>query len=189
MTLLSSSEFNIETCPPIPTTTPSMHVPQPQSPSHLPQFPLKTLQTARKINSVHTEVLVTGFRNRILILVTQYDKIGSLLYTTLDSLSPISFLSNSNSTSGDPPTPSRTTNVLLGAYSTLYHLYASLISEMISRENPVDSRDVVVGLALWMGKEGEDEKNSKRALDLHNELFDREFFDEIQDMIRECRVW
>lgn len=42
-------------------------------------FPLKTRQTARLLNGIHTEVLVTGFRDKIFVIVTQYGKIGSLV--------------------------------------------------------------------------------------------------------------
>jgi proteasome assembly chaperone 3 len=47
--------------------------------SEQPVFPLKTRQVARLLNGIHTEVLVTGFNDKILVIVTQYGKIGSLV--------------------------------------------------------------------------------------------------------------
>lgn len=42
-------------------------------------FPLINRQAARLIRGRHTEVLVTSFVDKILILVSQYGKVGSLV--------------------------------------------------------------------------------------------------------------
>lgn len=46
------------------------------------QFPLTNKQAACDIDGVHTEVLVTGFADKIFIVVTQFGRIGSLVQWT-----------------------------------------------------------------------------------------------------------
>ena len=46
--------------------------------SHAP-FPLINKQAARTIQGRHTEVLVSSFTDKILIVVSQYGKVGSVV--------------------------------------------------------------------------------------------------------------
>ncbi len=94
---------------------------------------------------------------------------------TVDSLLPTS-LSITSST---------TTNVkfLLGSITPLYQLYASHIATVIAAENPGDGRAVVVGLALM--KNGE----NNGAGDQDEQIEDKELFEEVESMVKECRVW
>ncbi|RIA96319.1 hypothetical protein C1645_815485 [Glomus cerebriforme] len=137
-------------------------------------FPLKTRQTARLLNGIHTEVLVTGFRDKILVIITQYGKIGSLVYVTVDSHLPTP-LSVTSSTTTD-------VKFLLGSASPLYQLYASHIATVIATENSGDGRAVVVGLALMKNKDN-------NSTDDQDEIGDKELFEEIESMVKECRVW
>lgn len=43
------------------------------------EFPLKNKQAAVDIKGVHTEILLTGFADKIFVVITQYGKIGSLV--------------------------------------------------------------------------------------------------------------
>ncbi|CAG8450370.1 2616_t:CDS:2 [Scutellospora calospora] len=79
------------------------------------KFPLQTRQAARLIDGVHTETLITGFQDKILVIITQYGKIGSLAYVTFDSLSSKSL----SSLSSDITT---NVNFLLGGFSSLYQI-------------------------------------------------------------------
>ena len=45
------------------------------------RFPLNNKQAACKVHGNHTEILVTGYSDKIFIVVTQYGRIGSLVYT------------------------------------------------------------------------------------------------------------
>lgn len=47
------------------------------------EFPLKNKQAAITVNGVHTEILLTGFADKIFVVITQYGKIGSLVSTFL----------------------------------------------------------------------------------------------------------
>lgn len=80
-------------------------------------------------------------------------------------------------------TTSTSTNVkfLLGSITPLYQLYASHIATVIATENSGDGRAVVVGLALM--------KNSDDNGDQDEEIGDKELFNEIESMVKECRVW
>lgn len=42
-------------------------------------FPLINKQAARTIQGRHTEVMVTSFQDKILIIVSQYGKVGSVV--------------------------------------------------------------------------------------------------------------
>jgi len=43
-------------------------------------FPLINRQAARTIQGRHTEVLVSSFADKILIVISQYGKVGSLVW-------------------------------------------------------------------------------------------------------------
>jgi proteasome assembly chaperone 3 len=45
------------------------------------KFPVTNKQTARIVQGIHTEVLVSGFKDKIFVVVTQYGRIGSLVRT------------------------------------------------------------------------------------------------------------
>ncbi|CAB4431683.1 unnamed protein product [Rhizophagus irregularis] len=103
-------------------------------------------QTARLLNGIHTEVLITGFRDKIFVIVTQYGKIGSLIYVTVDSQlpSPLSV------------TTSASTNLLF-----------------IATENSGDGRAVVVGLALMKNSDNNDNGDQDEEIgdkELFNEI-------------------
>ncbi|CAG8731578.1 16143_t:CDS:2, partial [Acaulospora morrowiae] len=123
---------------------------------------------ARVINDKHTEVLVTGFQDKILVVITQYGKVGSLIHVTLGSLS----------TTSQTLTPVTNVNFILGSPSSLYQIYASHIASIIKKESPSEGRSVVVGLALKKNVGTEEE-----------EIIDKELFDQIEIMVKECRVW
>lgn len=46
-------------------------------------FPLINKQAARTIQGKHTEVLVSSYADKILILVSQYGKVGSIVRTSV----------------------------------------------------------------------------------------------------------
>ncbi|KAG0259969.1 hypothetical protein BGZ95_004544, partial [Linnemannia exigua] len=143
-------------------------------------FPLINRQAARIIQGRHTEVLVVSFIDKILILVSQYGKVGSLIHTTVDqqSLTATTTASDLASTSS---------SFLLGAGSStskktqLYQVYASHISQMIQHQNPMENRPVVLSLALAIqepdqerGLSGEEEKEER--------LRDRELFENVVEL-------
>lgn len=43
------------------------------------EFPLQNKQAAITINGVHTEIFLTGYADKIFVVITQYGKIGSLV--------------------------------------------------------------------------------------------------------------
>ncbi|RUP52425.1 proteasome assembly chaperone 3 [Jimgerdemannia flammicorona] len=123
-------------------------------------FPVQNRQLARSIDGVHTDVLVSAFADRILVVATQYRKIGSLFSST-------------------PSTVPTTTHFLLGSSTTTqsggHLLYASHISQTIAAMNPSEKRPVLLGIAL---KDlGDDNLARKRV------------FEQLMEMIKECRVW
>ncbi|CAO3650266.1 unnamed protein product [Cunninghamella echinulata] len=104
------------------------------------EFPIVNKRTALQINDVHTEILLTGFSDKSLLLSLN---MGRLIQTTLD-ISP-HLVTN-------PSTVPTTSQVLFGestgTQSDLYTLYASSISQAICAMNPNEKRPVVLGIAL-----------------------------------------
>ncbi|KAF9324664.1 hypothetical protein BG006_000339 [Podila minutissima] len=149
-------------------------------------FPLINKQAARIIQGRHTEVMVTSFQDKILIIVSQYGKVGSVIHTSLDqqSLAPTS----SNTLA---PTSS---NFLLGAGSStskktqLYQVYASHISQMVVHQNPQEGRPVVLSLALSI-QEPDMEHSVSQAQEQEQRQLDRDLFENVVDMVNECCVW
>ncbi|KAF8930231.1 hypothetical protein EDD21DRAFT_145049 [Dissophora ornata] len=151
-------------------------------------FPLINKQAARTIQGRHTEVLVTSFADKILIVISQYGKVGSLIHTSVDQQS----LTSSIMASSDLATT--TSSFLLGAGSTvskktqLYQVYASHISQMIHHQNPAETRPVVLSLALSI-QEPDAEQSPTAAQEQDQRRQDRDLFENVIELVNECSVW
>ncbi|KAG0166338.1 hypothetical protein DFQ28_004679 [Apophysomyces sp. BC1034] len=131
-------------------------------------FPIQNRQAGFAIDGQHTEVFISGFLDKIFVIVTQYGKIGSLIQTTLDvaphqAANPNAVPTTSHFLSGESN----------GAQSDLYVLYATSISQAIAAMNPNEKRPVLLGIAL---KTVEDNKR-------------KDVFHAIMDKIMDNRVW
>ncbi|KAF8955529.1 hypothetical protein BGZ46_002613, partial [Entomortierella lignicola] len=151
-------------------------------------FPIINKQAARTIQGRHTEVLVTSFADKILIVITQYGKVGSLIHTAVDQQS----IATNTMSSSD--LASTTSSFLLGAGSSsskktqLYQVYASHISQMISHQNPEETRPVVLSLALSIQEPDPEQSVSKeQEQDQRNQ--DRDLFENVIELVNECSVW
>ncbi|KAF9362942.1 hypothetical protein BGX34_005220 [Mortierella sp. NVP85] len=153
--------------------------------SHTP-FPLINKQAARTIQGRHTEVLVSSFTDKILIVVSQYGKVGSVIHTSVDQQSLASSLSASSDLAAT------TSSFLLGAGSSvskktqLYQIYASHISQMIHHQSPVETRPVVLSLALSI-QEPDAEQSDVEEQEQRQQ--DRDLFENVVEMVNECSVW
>ncbi|CAO3568585.1 unnamed protein product [Mortierella alpina] len=150
-------------------------------------FPLINKQAARTIQGKHTEVLVSSYADKILILVSQYGKAGSILHTSIDQQS----LTSSTAASELAAT---TSSFLLGAGSSaskktqLYQVYASHISQMIHHQNPAETRSVVLSLALSV-QEPDMERSSNAVQEQEQRARDRDLFENVIELVNECSVW
>ncbi|KAG9321614.1 hypothetical protein KVV02_006718 [Mortierella alpina] len=150
-------------------------------------FPLINKQAARTIQGKHTEVLVSSYADKILIIVSQYGKVGSIIHTTVDQQS----LTSSATASELAAT---TSSFLLGAGSSmskktqLYQVYASHISQMIHHQNPAETRAVVLSLALSV-QEPDMERSSSAAEEQEQRAHDRDLFENVIELVNECSVW
>lgn len=110
-------------------------------------FPLKTAQAARSINGIQTDVLRYSFSDKLMLVITQYAKIGSVLLVHPASSASVQETTLDNST----VVMSR---FILGAASIdetrsdIYQLYASRVSGLVQSHNPMESRPVVLCIAL-----------------------------------------
>ncbi|KAI9271610.1 hypothetical protein BDA99DRAFT_300458 [Phascolomyces articulosus] len=133
------------------------------------RFPLNNKQAACNVHGHHTEILVTGFADKIFIVVTQYGRIGSLIKTTVDIAPHLA------SNPGAVPTTSQFLfGESTGSQSDLYMLYASSISQTIAAMNPHEQRPVILGIAL------------KPVEDMAQQ---RQVFDQVIDKVMACPVW
>ncbi|KAF9936368.1 hypothetical protein BGZ75_007085 [Mortierella antarctica] len=150
-------------------------------------FPLINKQAARTIQGKHTEVLVSSYADKILIIVSQYGKVGSIIHTTVDQQS----LTSSAAASELAAT---TSSFLLGAGSSmskktqLYQVYASHISQMIHHQNPAETRAVILSLALSV-QEPDMERSSSAAEEQEQRAHDRDLFENVIELVNECSVW
>ncbi|XP_053550350.1 proteasome assembly chaperone 3 [Bombina bombina] len=91
-------------------------------------------QAEEVINGVSTQVVCSAFSNHILVVVTQYGKMGTLV-----SVTP-------NVVSGDIGTPSLTTKVLLGPDEPVIHVCAKHLVTFVSQESK--NKPILLALAL-----------------------------------------
>ncbi|XP_074512161.1 proteasome assembly chaperone 3 [Sebastes fasciatus] len=95
---------------------------------------IKTRQTEKEVNGISTQVVCTEFSNYILVVLTQYGKMGTLISVTPDSRS------------NDISKPTFTTKILLGKDEPLTHVCAKNLATFVSQE--AGNRPVLLGLAL-----------------------------------------
>ncbi|KAI8067777.1 hypothetical protein BC940DRAFT_300451 [Gongronella butleri] len=133
------------------------------------EFPVQLKRTALVVHDTHTEIMLQGFADKILVIVTQYGKIGSLVCPSFDVPPHLA---------RDPKAAPTTSQFLLGestgAQSDLYILYATSIAQAIGAMNPSEKRPVLLGIAL-------------KPLD--NMAAQRQAFHPILDAIMENPVW
>ncbi|XP_075687535.1 proteasome assembly chaperone 3 [Rhinoderma darwinii] len=91
-------------------------------------------QAEEAINGVVTQVVCTAFTDHILVLVTQYGKMGTLI-----SVTP-------NMVTGDLGKPTLTTKVLLGCDEPLIHVCAKNLVSFVSQESK--NKPVLLAVAL-----------------------------------------
>ncbi|KAI7874523.1 hypothetical protein K492DRAFT_211535 [Lichtheimia hyalospora FSU 10163] len=133
------------------------------------QFPLTNKQAACDIDGVHTEVLVTGFADKIFIVVTQFGRIGSLIRTTVDIAPHLA-----TNPSSVPTTSQFLFGESSGPQSDLYMLYASSIAQAVAAMNPHEKRPILLGIAL----KPMDEMAQQRKV-----------FNKVIDKVMACPVW
>ncbi|KAM3917865.1 proteasome assembly chaperone 3 [Leptodactylus fuscus] len=91
-------------------------------------------QAEEVINGAVTQVVCTAFSDHILVVVTQYGKIGTLV-----SVTP-------NLVTGDLGKPTLTTKVLLGCDEPVVHVCAKNLVSFVSQESK--NKPVLLALAL-----------------------------------------
>ncbi|KAG0147241.1 hypothetical protein CROQUDRAFT_656350 [Cronartium quercuum f. sp. fusiforme G11] len=168
--------------------------------------PILVKQSSRLIDGIRTDVLVQSFADRILILVTQLGKVGTLTQismpmTSIDEpyeLSPA--VPSLNLPSLPVPHTSLQISPLLSTPPSdskiIYEVYLNQIGMLVltgfgPRPNPPlppsqafgrGSRQLVVGLALDFAskasKAGEGDSDKERIK-----------FGSIMEMVMECRIW
>ncbi|XP_042720363.1 proteasome assembly chaperone 3 isoform X2 [Tympanuchus pallidicinctus] len=108
------------------------HLPAPDAMAASPIVTSKRREEA--VRGVRTEVVCTAFSNSILVVVTQYGKMGTLVYVNPDTI-------------GDNVgRPSLSTKVLLGKDEPLVHVCAKNLVAFVSQE--AGNKPVLLAMAL-----------------------------------------
>ncbi|KAG1754659.1 hypothetical protein EDB19DRAFT_1626090 [Suillus lakei] len=143
--------------------------------------------TSVDLEGVPTEIMVQGFADRILVLVTQMGKVGNLIQASIPATTPLLSAHDLDEDSDSlttglpvPPAAIQLTPLLGGASSehlqTLHSLYAAQIATIIwveeAKRMAVDRRSVVVGIALQRGAgDGLDADERKTFHGVMNHLY------------------
>ncbi|TDL28518.1 hypothetical protein BD410DRAFT_737920 [Rickenella mellea] len=119
------------------------------------------MQLSQQLDGVPTDVIIQHFADRILVLVTQLGKVGTLIQATLPTSTQIRLPQD---TFPEPPPAIQLTTLMGGAPSEhtaiLHSLYVSQIATIVWAHTPdlADRRPVIVGLALKKAAETEEAK-------------------------------
>ncbi|EJU06472.1 hypothetical protein DACRYDRAFT_103418 [Dacryopinax primogenitus] len=148
-------------------------------PLSTPLIPTKSL--SKEIDGIHTELNIQSYSDRVLVLITQLNKVGCFIQASLPPTAPLL-----------PPLPGRLPEPAVGTVLTplfgaapsehlhdLYSLYASQVAVLLwTSEGGGGRKPVVVGVALQRQKEGEEGSG----------LTDRErkTFEGVMRMVQEC---
>ncbi|KAI0054152.1 hypothetical protein FA95DRAFT_1579190 [Auriscalpium vulgare] len=143
---------------------------------------LQVAQTEAVLNSTSTQVLVQAFSDRVLVLVTQVGKVGTLTQATMPATVPIEPAPPADPSDPDnrplpPPHPSIELTPLLGQAPSshtqaLHSLYASQIATLVwtaEAEGLLTSSrpGVIVGLALKRPLDGQSDGTAVDAETFH----------------------
>ncbi|KAG1891107.1 hypothetical protein F4604DRAFT_1642708 [Suillus subluteus] len=137
---------------------------------------LSVHSTSVELGGVPTEIMVQGFADRILVLVTQMGKVGNLIQASIPSTTPLLSAHDEESNSTGlpaPPAAIQLTPLLGGASSehlqTLHSLYAAQIATIIwveeAKKMAVDRKSVVVGIALRREGDADERKTFHGVMD------------------------
>ncbi|KAJ1309810.1 hypothetical protein OPQ81_006575 [Rhizoctonia solani] len=148
---------------------------------------MASIQRARVINGVPTNLIVHSFGDRIVIFITQLGKIGCLIQAAIPSSVPL--LPPPPSPALPPPPTAITLTPLVGhppdsRSLTLFNLYASQAASIAwSKTGQLNRRPVIVGLALKRNK-------VPIAHDGHDDFTileeDRVTFKEVMSILMDC---
>ncbi|EGG11784.1 uncharacterized protein MELLADRAFT_115190 [Melampsora larici-populina 98AG31] len=170
--------------------------------------PILVKQVARNINGIHTEVLTQSFADRILILVTQLGKVGTLTQITMSmtSIDQPYDLAPEVPSLNIPSLPIPNTSLQLtpllstppSESRTIYDVFLNQIGMLVltgfgprpnldpSQIFGIGRRPLIVGLAL----KPDNSLSSTSSDDCQGLVdLDRIRFGSVMEMIMECRVW
>ncbi|KAG8936562.1 hypothetical protein FRC02_001057 [Tulasnella sp. 418] len=148
-------------------------------------------QAAKTVNGVHTELLVQIYGDRVLILVTQLGKVGSLIEASIPMTTPLP-LRPIPPALPNPPASIQLTPLLGQPPSEhmqiLYNLYASQIATIWWTSNEKEGmsrKPVVVGIALKKGQSdaSEDQGDDESPLLEHERVLFREVMDMLSQLL------
>lgn len=102
------------------------------------QFYIQTRQAAAIIDGIHTEVLCSAYHDRIFVIVSQFEKIGTLVSVTKMS-------SSATEESSSRGAQTFSTRTLMGSDEEIWHVYAKQIGALVNEQC---NKPVLLGIAL-----------------------------------------
>ncbi|KAK4056583.1 hypothetical protein OIO90_002431 [Microbotryomycetes sp. JL221] len=204
-TLLDISKLDLASTP---NTLPPALQPEAQQQEQQQASPLvvRSAKLARAIDGQHTEVVVQEFVDRLMVIVTQLGRIGSLIQVNPPPPglpTPIANTSRSLFPQLPPPHPSSTTSLVFGVAPNpkaelLHELYASQIGAIVFTSSSPDddmvgvagvSKPVLVGIALKPNTADDAQIQGDRDDSMSITSSERVVFGQVMDMVRQCKVW
>ncbi|GAA5923493.1 hypothetical protein JCM3775_000405 [Rhodotorula graminis] len=185
-----------------PPLDPSASAPPPRA--QPPPQAIPTAQRARKVNGIHTDVVVQIFQDRVLVIVTQLGRIGAMIQVTappsaLTALPPPppppqASSSTARTVPRPAPHPSTLLTPLFGAapsphIASLHDLYAlhvgAAIFARLGAAGEGAQRPVVLGIGLKRAQRdgaalGDDDDDAGVT------EAEKETFEQVLDMVIEC---
>jgi hypothetical protein len=151
---------------------------------------LRAKQASAVINGRTIDVVALAFANKIQVSVWSKGKVGKILsvqlFPDVSTAAALDEGGENETTNEDAsrhflPLPHLNPVPLLGVgpNDVPARLYATLISSIISRQSPEDSRKVIVCLGVDIGPQGD----SGVTQEHRKELLD------VVKLVEECRVW
>ncbi|XP_073228160.1 proteasome assembly chaperone 3-like [Porites lutea] len=97
---------------------------------------VQTRQAAVILDGIHTEVICCCYQDRIFVIVSQFEKIGTLI-----SVNKLSSTKDASATGMQ----TFSTKTLIGIDEEIWHVYAKQIAKLISESS---NKPVLLGIAL-----------------------------------------
>ncbi|CAK7216281.1 hypothetical protein SBRCBS47491_002771 [Sporothrix bragantina] len=152
-------------------------------PVHGAPYPAKTSTATGTVNGVPTEVEVTYFRDKILVLVSQAGRLAQWIQVPLSAPSAASVdaalppgLRSGNPSTGLLPSTHLTPRTLFGAggesRETFGQLVAAQIGSLLTLRDSSDPRTLVVGLGLTLPSGSNGSSNDAQAQVIYFDVVD-----------------
>ncbi|KAJ2078995.1 hypothetical protein H4R24_004089 [Coemansia sp. RSA 988] len=162
-----------------------------------PAFPVSANVSAAVVNGKHTDIVVLGFSNCVVVLLTQLQSIGSLIQAVASRMADSTesmeaeHVASKLSAISDLPVdlkfllgnPSATTIT-----SSLYQILAIELAQRKQHLSPNDTRPIIVGVALDISRACKFSSVFDDEIVAESSTFST-LVDALATLVGQCKVW